>query len=105
MEASTSLLDGFLEVVLGLLELLALFAFSKSTSALLSSSPKECMLLDEVPNMSRISVLNLSFDSRAKTIEKVTTFAVGSSWFCMCIAWHSLNSVFDMQNLVLHQIV
>ena len=105
MDASKSLLDGFLEVVPSLLELFGVFKLSKCTSAWLSSSPKECMRLDEVSNMSRISVLDLSFDSRAKTIEKVTTFAVSSSWFCMCIAWHSLNSVFDMQNLVLPQIV
>ena len=31
--------------------------------------------------MSRISVFNLSFDIRADTIEQITTFAVGLSWF------------------------
>ena len=70
MDASTSLLDGFLEVVSNLLELFVVFELSMCTSALLYSSPKECMPLDEVPNMSRISVFNLSFDFHAKTIEK-----------------------------------
>ena len=105
MEASKTLLDGFLEVVPSLLEKLAHLTFSKCTSAWWSSSPKECMRLDEVSNVSKISVPNLSFHFRVETIEKVTTFAVDPSWFCMCIAWHSLNYVFDMQNLVLPQIV
>ena len=71
MDASNkSLLYGFLEVAPSLLKLFGVFEFSMCTSALLSSSPKECMPLDEVPNMSRISDFNLSFDFHAETIEK-----------------------------------
>ena len=55
--------------------------------------------------MSRISLFNLSFDIRAETIEqKLPLLRKGSPGFCIRDAMRSLNSVCDMQNLVLFHI-